>query len=151
MKTSLLFSLLIVFVSCASTSAEKSDGKWGSDITLTKVEDLTASKKALDKLEGKEVLIKAKVGKVCVKKGCWMTLKTDNEKIRVTFKDYSFFVPTKLMGKTVLAQGKLAVHKMSLKEAKHMAEDAGKNPDLVTKPITEYRFIASGVKLLKAL
>ena len=40
-----------------------------------------------------------KITDVCVKKGCWMKLDMGNDKVvRVTFKDYGFFVPTDASG-----------------------------------------------------
>ena len=39
-----------------------------------------------------ELVFEATIDEVCQMKGCWMTLESD-QKVRVTFKDYGFFVP----------------------------------------------------------
>jgi hypothetical protein len=93
------------------------------------------------------VLLKAKVGKVCKKKGCWMSLISKSGEVRVTFENYGFFVPITLVGKNILLEGVLKSHKMSLKETKHFVEDEGGNPSKVTKARTEYRVVATSVKV----
>lgn len=105
---------------------------------------------AIEKLESQSsaiVLVSAKVGSVCEKKGCWMALTTADNEMRVTFKDYGFFVPFNIVGKTVTVEGKLEKIQMSLEESKHMVKDGGGNPDDVSEAISEYRMVASGVQV----
>lgn len=96
-------------------------------------------------------LVKATVAEVCPKKGCWMSVNgaKPGEKVRVTFKDYGFFVPTELVGKEVALQGQYVKHVESVEEQKHLLKDA-KRPqaeiDAITKPKETLRFIAIGVK-----
>ena len=59
-----------------------------------------------------------------------------------------FFVPVHLAGKEVLVKGKISKHAMSLKEARHYAEDAGKDPSKIKAPQVEYRIVASGVRTI---
>jgi hypothetical protein len=56
----------------------------------------------------KEVKTKVEgtVQEVCKMKGCWMTVKTaEGKTMRVTFKDYGFFVPKDIAGKQVVFEG----------------------------------------------
>lgn len=100
-----------------------------------------------------DAIIKTTVTEVCPKKGCWMKVKgaKANEDLRVTFKDYSFFVPTELIGKVVALKGRYVKHTESVEEQKHLLKDA-KRPqaeiDSITEPKTSYRFISTGVKVL---
>ncbi len=94
-----------------------------------------------------QVVIESKVDKVCVVKGCWMGLVDPARDIRVTFKDYSFFVPQNIMGKTVVVEGTLEKVTMTLEETKHYVKDAGGDPETVTQPRVEYRIVASGVEV----
>lgn len=102
-----------------------------------------------------DVVIKTTVAEVCPKKGCWMSVQgaKANEPVRVTFKDYGFFVPTELVGKEVAMQGRWVKHTESVEEQKHLMKDA-KRPqsevDAVTKPKETLRFVATGVKDLSA-
>lgn len=101
-------------------------------------------------IEG-DATVKTTVTEVCPKKGCWMKVKgsAHDKQVRVTFKDYGFFVPTELVGKEVVLHGHYMKHVESVEEQKHLLKDA-KRPqseiDAVTEPKETLRFIASGVK-----
>lgn len=139
------FFMALVVLGMMSVSAQAEI--FGEEINMTKktsIEDLLA--RASKGTIQNPVLVEAKVEKVCKASGCWMTLKAPGEGVRITFKDYGFFVPAKLEGKTVLVQGEAVIHKMSLKETKHYVKDAGGDPSKVTEGRTELRVVATGVK-----
>ncbi len=98
-----------------------------------------------------DVIVKTTVAEVCPKKGCWMSVQgaKPGEQVRVTFKDYGFFVPTELVGKEVALQGRYVKHIESVEEQKHLLQDA-KRPqseiDAVKKPKETLRFVATGVR-----
>ncbi|MBY0415571.1 MAG: DUF4920 domain-containing protein [Bdellovibrionales bacterium] len=98
-----------------------------------------------------DVVIKTTVAEVCPKKGCWMTVNGEKptDVVRVTFKDYGFFVPQELNGKEIAMQGRFLKHIESVEEQKHLLKDA-KRPqseiDAITKPKETLRFVATGVK-----
>lgn len=89
------------------------------------------------------------VESVCQAKGCWMKLKMDNgETMRVTFKDYGFFVPKDIAGKTVVVEGLAQKKTTPVSELRHYAEDAGKSKAEIaeiTDPKDELAFVADGV------
>jgi hypothetical protein len=103
-----------------------------------------------DKTEMK-VKLMAKVEDVCQKKGCWMNLVDENgNKIRVTFKDYGFFMPLDAAGRLAIAEGIAKVEVTSIEDLKEYAKDAGKTQqeiDAITEPEKELVFEASGVIL----
>ncbi|PQA91920.1 DUF4920 domain-containing protein [Chryseobacterium shigense] len=107
-------------------------------------------KKDNKKVEG--VAVKGKVTDVCEKKGCWLTIQTeDNSQFFVKMKDYAFFVPTALKGKTVVLEGTAERKVTSIDEQKHYAEDAKKPQaeiDAITSPKEEIRFVANGIKVV---
>ncbi len=99
-------------------------------------------------------IISGKVTEVCVKKGCFMKIERLDgaEPIMVRFKDYGFFVPEDIVGKTVLLDGVAKVKETSVAQLKHFAEDAGKSEveiAKITSPKTDIEIIASGVKIVK--
>src|SRR5258706_11134449 len=50
-----------------------------------------------------QVKVKSKVSEVCTKKGCWMTFRVnDSTEAFVKMRDYGFFVPVDLAGKTAV-------------------------------------------------
>lgn len=85
----------------------------------------------------------------CTKKGCWMTVDLgQGESMRVTFKDYAFFVPKDLNGERVVVEGVLSKKISSADEQRHYAEDAGQSKEAVAaiqKADTVYAFEAVGV------
>jgi len=88
--------------------------------------------------------VKGTIEEVCQMKGCWMTLKNDEgQNIRVTFKDYGFFVPKDISGKEVIIEGIASKEVLEEDEARHYADDSGKEYDeSMRNTIT---FVASGV------
>lgn len=136
--------VLIFFVAVGVYAHAETFGEKINLTEKTSIEDLLAR---ASKGEIKNpILVEATVEKVCKASGCWMTIKAPTDAVRITFKDYGFFVPAKLEGKKVLVQGDAVVHKMSLKETKHYVKDAGGDPSKVTEGRTEVRVVASGVQ-----
>jgi len=93
--------------------------------------------------------ITGEISDVCQKKGCWMDMKSANgDVIKVTFKDYGFFVPLDASGKTAIAQGVAKVEETSVDMLKEYAKDAGKSAEeiaAIKEPVKELVFEASGV------
>ena len=94
--------------------------------------------------------MKGTITEVCSKKGCWMKLDMGNDKIvRVTFKDYGFFMPLDASGEVVV-NGKAFVNETSVADLKHYAEDAGDSSEEIAKitaPEVTLSFEADGVLL----
>lgn len=108
------------------------------------------------KLVKEEVLntkIKAKVTDVCPKKGCWISLQMpDSTKVFVKMKDYGFFVPVDMIGKTVVLDGEAVMKTATVAELQHYAEDAKKSKEeiaAITKPEKEIRFTAKGILVVQ--
>ena len=98
-----------------------------------------------------DVLVQAEVKEVCQKKGCWMMVVSGDTEVRVTFKDYGFFVPKDCAGKVVRMQGRLVEKTLTESEARHFAEDAGKPESEIQNIVGEQEtleFVASGVELI---
>ena len=86
----------------------------------------------------------------CAVKGCWMDMKmADGSTMKVRFKDYGFFVPTKgLEGKRAVIQGVATREVLDVATLKHYAEDAGKSKEeieKITEPQNKLMFLADGV------
>ncbi|TXT27139.1 MAG: hypothetical protein FD134_214 [Gallionellaceae bacterium] len=86
---------------------------------------------------------------VCQNKGCWMQLDIGEGKmIRVKFKDYAFFVPKDISGKTVVLDGRAYHSTTSVTHLRHYAQDAGKSKaeiEKITEPEVNIVFEARGV------
>ena len=97
--------------------------------------------------------VEGTVESVCKMKGCWMKVKTtDGQTMRVTFKDYGFFVPKDIAGKTVVFEGVAKQTTTPVSELRHYAEDAGKSKEeiaKITEPEKAITFVADGVVVKK--
>ncbi len=95
--------------------------------------------------------LSGKIDAVCQKKGCWMELKNaDGSSIRVTFKDYGFFMPKDCAGKTAIVDGIAKVDVTTIDDLKEYAKDDGKKQDeidAIKEPKKELVFEAKGVIL----
>lgn len=89
------------------------------------------------------------VNSSCQKKGCWMKMDMGNgEELRVSFRDYSFFVPKNLNGEKAVVEGTAYVDTLDVTFLKHLAEDAGKSEEEIaeiTEPEISLNFTANGV------
>jgi len=99
-----------------------------------------------------ETKISGKVVEVCTSKGCWIKIENAaGETTRVTFKDYGFFMPKDIVGKTVVLEGISKKEVTSVDELKHYAEDAKKSKEeiaKITEPKKEIKFEAKGVLVI---
>lgn len=94
------------------------------------------------------------VDAVCKKKGCWMDVKGEEteEIVKVTFKDYEFFVPLDFDGNKAVIEGVAFRQITSVDELRHLAEDGGQIEEeimSIIEPQEEIRFEAVGVTKLK--
>lgn len=103
--------------------------------------------------ESFDTKVTAKVLDVCSKKGCWLKLAVnDSTTAFVKMKDYAFFLPTAIKGKTIVLDGAAMMKTTSVDELKHYAQDAKKSKDeiaAITKPEKEIRFTATGILVVE--
>lgn len=134
-------------MACSAPVQEKSKvsyDSFGASITPDDLSQITALASIQDN-DTLSIKIQGTVDEVCQMKGCWMTLKNeDGEPIRVTFKDYGFFVPKDISGREVIISGIVSKSALAPDVAEHYAEDAGTTYDS-TKTYIEYAFLADGV------
>ncbi|MBP3943463.1 DUF4920 domain-containing protein [Sphingobacteriaceae bacterium WQ 2009] len=98
--------------------------------------------------------IQGEVLQVCKKKGCFITLKTADsaQPIVVRFKDYAYFMPQDIVGKTVVLEGKAKLKETSVAVLRHQAEDLGKPQeeiDQITQVKRTVSVLADGVVVVK--
>lgn len=131
------------------------DGKhFGATITADNAISYDELMPKMGSADSLAVKVSGKVKEVCQKKGCWMTLVSDQPgqpEMRVTFKDYAFFMPKNLSGKHVVIDGFAFVDVTPVEDLRHYAEDAGKSKEeiaAITQPKREVAFEAAGVLIL---
>ena len=98
-----------------------------------------------DSYLGEPVLVTARVSQVCQKKGCFFIAQQGNTVVRVSFKDYGFFVPTDISGRQVTLAGELVEREVSEDQAEHMNEDLG-DTDAMQAGVV-YEIVATSVRV----
>lgn len=94
---------------------------------------------------GKEILVSTRVAQVCQFKGCFFIAQDGKHVARVSFKDYSFFVPSDISGREVTLAGRLQSRDLSAEQAAHYNEDIEDSKAL--KPGQQYEIVATSVRV----
>ncbi|MFA0964700.1 DUF4920 domain-containing protein [Roseivirga sp. BDSF3-8] len=164
MKRIGLLSLLIVGLACSENKQSQESAEvpapeasvmayYGDTIETTKAVSAMALEEELGREIEKHTRVKGTVTDVCQAKGCWMKVDLgDGETMRVTFKDYGFFVPKDAAGQTVVIEGVAQKEVIDVETQRHYAADAGKSAEeieQITEPRAELTFEAEGVAFLR--
>jgi hypothetical protein len=125
-------------------------GQYGEEIDTEGMISTEKMIAMIDQSEEVHVKVKGEITATCAMKGCWMNLVLpDGEEMRVTFKDYGFFVPSKGMeGNVAVIEGQVKRTTTDVATLRHYAEDAGKpraEIEAITEEKDELTFEATGV------
>ncbi|OOG74880.1 DUF4920 domain-containing protein [Algoriphagus sp. A40] len=131
--------------------AEIVPGNYGNIIEVEKVastSEMVSAVEAQGTFNGK---ISGEIKEVCTKKGCWFSMELPGgESMRVTFKDYGFFLPTNSQGFPIVMEGVATLTETDVETLRHYAEDQGKSKEeveAITEPEKKISFEATGVKI----
>jgi len=126
---------------------------YGDEVKATGAIPVAELPQLLKNDQPQAVKVQGTVTDVCPKMGCWLALEMpDKSTVFVKMKDYGFFVPTALKGKTVVMDAEAKILKTSVEELRHYAEDAKKSQqeiDAIKAPREEIRLTASGITVVK--
>ena len=154
---------IVVFLSnlACQTSSQKSSEtsapseelnyvSYGEQISSEDSKSIITLKELMKDNDSLNVKLTSEIEKTCKMKGCWMTMKIgESNPMRVTFKDYGFFVPKEGMeGKIAVIDGVVKKSTTSVEMLRHFAQDEGQTADeiaQITEPKEEYTFVADGV------
>ena len=146
----IILSLTISFIGASyADSPFSADQSFGGQVPsegqpLTLKEAISQIRDAGDQF----LKIEGQITEVCQAKGCWMILVEGDTYARVTFEDYSFFVPTETSMQRSVIYGQLSERTLSGQEAAHFAQDAGSQSQIELEgKIKEYSILARGVQL----
>lgn len=134
----------------ASSAAPAITGKtYGAAITAAGALPMSQLRQALGTQDSAQVKLVGTAAEVCQAKGCWLTMTTaEGLPMRVRFKDYAFFVPKDISGKTVVVNGWAHREVVPVQDLQHYAQDAGKSAKevaAITQPEEQLNFEADGV------
>src|SRR5918912_4415 len=100
---------------------QKAAGHFGAAFTDAKVVALGEVMAHVEKYANRPVKVEGEIKDVCQAKGCWLVVTDGERAMRVTFKDYAFFVPKDAAGKKVVLEGLVEKKTISEMHAQHIA------------------------------
>ena len=123
----------------------------GEALGNSPVVDLADAISAPDEYAETTVVVEGDVKQVCQMMGCWMELTPAGETagIRVTFKDYGFFVPKDSAGFAARLEGVFEQNVFSKEDADHLIAEGVNLTRNADGTATELSFVAQGVELRK--
>jgi len=151
----LAFMLVVFMLACKAQPSSDDQIHFGEKIEADGAESFSSVMAKLDDVEEYQTKVTGTVQSVCKKKGCWVKLNEADsglEDMFVKFKDYGFFLPLDCEGAKVVMEGKAFKEITTIDELRHYAEDNGDSEEqiaMITQPKVEYKFLASGVKMIK--
>ena len=131
--------------------------KLGKPLTLKQPIAIDKLVAAPDRYVGKVVQVKGSVRDVCRHMGCWMELldPATNKSIRIKVEEGVIVFPPEAVGKTAIAEGKLAklvlTKEQAIAQAKHEAEMNQRkfDPASITSGQTIYQIQGAGAVILE--
>jgi hypothetical protein len=130
------------------TTAENA-GWYGEEFEVTEAVSPAEVAGLMNDSSSNEFIVEGTIEECCQKKGCWMKVDMGNgESMRVSFKDYGFFVPLDAAGRTMVMKGVAIYDTIDVDFLKHLAEDANATQeeiDAITEPELAITFEATGV------
>jgi hypothetical protein len=146
------FALTLVVLAVASAAFAGDVVKRGAAIAAdAKAVSLATVLENPDPYTKDAVVVEGVIQTACERKGCWMQIapKAGEAAVRVTFKDYGFFIPLDAKGMQVRAEGVTVVKTLSKEEADHLEGEGAKLARSADGTAKEVSFVANGVELRK--
>lgn len=131
---------------------ELSDGTlYGADITagatILTVADVLQDTAVFT---GKTVVVKGNMTEICREAGCWTVISDGTGTIRaMTLHKFVMPKDLDLSGKVAVVEGTFGIKEITEEQAKHFAEESGKDPASIKGPQKMFRIVATGIKILK--
>jgi hypothetical protein len=154
-----IFLLILGLTACNSSVKTELRGPqtlkgnvYGDSVLDNSIKDINTIQSLMQKNLSMKLKVKGVVDDVCKKKGCWITMKLANgQTMRVTFKNYAFFVPKDIKGRQIVVDGEAKIDSVSIEAQRHFAEDSGLSKEEIAKITTaktNLAFEAKGVVIL---
>lgn len=149
----ILYISVLTFLIAGASAADLNFGKGAEGEKAIAIgEILTAPQMYL----ADEITVSGVIDKVCMKRGCWLSFKVDDESPSFVIKvrDGDMVFPMSSIGKKAYARGKLIEQKLDLEQTrKYLAHRAMENkyefdPGSVKQGMTLYRLNPSGVTIV---
>ncbi|MEP7219855.1 MAG: DUF4920 domain-containing protein [Bacteroidota bacterium] len=144
-------SMALIAISTFANARPGNPVRRGAPIGNSQVIPLDSILAHPERFSGKTVTINGVVQQNCTRKGCWMEIASAKGKpsVRITFKDYAFFVPLDSKGMSATAEGNVIITTLSKADVDHLTGEGAKLTRNADGTATEIGFEAAGVELRK--
>lgn len=148
MKKLFIAALLLATSAFAGDDVIQRGAAISKDAKAIPLADVLAKPDAYSK---NAVLVEGVIEASCTRQGCWMQLAPakGEQSVRVTFKDYGFFIPLEAKGMKARAEGVTVVKELSKSEVEHLESEGAKITHKEDGTAVEVSFVANGVELRK--
>jgi len=155
MRRTQLSVVLIVLLLAAWPAVAKKGTDYGEGLTGKDTVKISKLLSEPDPYVGETVRVKGVVTGVCEKRGCWISLASDQEfeELRIKVDDGVIVFPMEAKGKKAIAEGVFTKIEMSIEQTvaykQHHAEEHGEefDPASVTEPMVYYQIKATGARV----
>jgi hypothetical protein len=142
--------LCLAFIASPIAAAAGESGKhFGAKFTDAKQVALADVLADVDKFKDSAVKVEGTIKDVCQQKGCWLVVTDGTRSMRVTFKDYGFFVPKDVKDRKVVLEGLVSRKTLTEGAAQHYASESTEkvDPSTIQGPQQVIAMVATGVEI----
>jgi hypothetical protein len=141
--------LAIALTASVSLADDKAGKHFGAAFTDAKQVALADVMSDVEKYATAPVKVEGTIKDVCQQKGCWLVVTDGERQIRVTFKDYGFFVPKDVKNRKVVLEGLVAKKTITEGAAQHYASESSDkvDPSKIVGPQEVIAMVATGVEI----
>jgi hypothetical protein len=145
----LSFIIVALSVALPALADHKAGKHFGAPFTDAKVVALDKAISDVEKYASKPIKLEGEIKDVCQAKGCWLVITDGERAMRVSFKDYGFFVPKDATGKKVILEGMIEKKTISEMHAQHIAEESKEktDPSTIKGPQQIITMVATSVEI----
>lgn len=145
----LSFFIAALFVAIPALADDKARKHFGAPFTDAKVVALEKAMSDVEKYASKPIKLEGEIKDVCQAKGCWLVITDGERAMRVSFKDYGFFVPKDATGKKVILEGMIEKKTITEMHAQHIAQESKEktDPSTIKGPQQIITMVVTGVEI----
>lgn len=148
-RTPFLVLIAVIIAAAPALAFQKAGKHFGAPFTDAKEVALKDVFRSAEKFAKTPIKVEGEIQDVCQNKGCWLVLTDGKNIMRITFKDYGFFVPKDSAGKKVLLEGTIEKKTIDEDTARHYAEESKTKVDVskINGPQEVFTMVASAVRI----
>jgi hypothetical protein len=142
-------SIVLVLLASATIASAAEVVKRGAPVSAANAIPLATVLRTPRDYQKEPVVVEGTIQQACTRKGCWMELAAEPKAkgVRVTFKDYGFFVPLDSKGMKARVEGVTKTRTLTKAEVDHLESEGATLDRDADGSALEVSFVASGVEL----